>query len=502
MKKAIKIFSLLIALLCSSLFVSSCEVTVTVKDDKKTQESSNQNQGGGTSTGGNSEGGGTSTGGNTEGGGTTDPNVPISNPDEDPIDYAGLATLKTTGNTSVYMEVTVKLFIDGDTTHFNVPTTFSSDGTLKARYLGVNTPESTGKIEEYGKQASNYTKSKLASATSIIVESDDGNWNVDSTGGRYLVWVWYKTADSSSYRNLNIELLQEGLAIASNSANNKYGTYCVNAISQAQERKLKIYSGEKDPLFYYGDAIVTDLRTIRLHIADYKDKKVAFEGNVVKTYSQGVYLEEYYEEEGLYYGFYAYLGYGAPGYLEEIMSIGNRVRVVGKIQLYEAGGTYQIAGLTYSLFAEDPSELADNTSLIGTVGSATKAQYQTVTIDQFNETLNIDYVSITTDPDTEEEVINHEPIQVVRAECMLNASVKMDNLYVASIYTTQSGNSAGCKTLTCTCNGKTIKIRTTFTGLVDEDYLNKVVSVKGFVDYYDGTYQIELFSKKLLTVTQ
>lgn len=43
--------------------------------------------------------------------------------------------------------------IDGDTIEL-------SDG-RKVRLIGVNTPESTNRTEEYGKEASNYTKSKL-----------------------------------------------------------------------------------------------------------------------------------------------------------------------------------------------------------------------------------------------------------------------------------------------------------------------------------------------------
>ena len=111
------------------------------------------------------------------------------------VDYAGQAKLDFDAKTQT-VEVTVKSFIDGDTTHFNIPDDFFVGHTLKARYLAVNTPESTGKIEEYGKAASRFTREKLEQAVSIILESDSDVWNVDSTGGRYLVWVWYKTAES------------------------------------------------------------------------------------------------------------------------------------------------------------------------------------------------------------------------------------------------------------------------------------------------------------------
>ena len=104
------------------------------------------------------------------------------------VDYVANTKLDLNSDTKK-QEVTVKSYIDGDTTHFIVPTNISDDGTLKARYMGINTPESTGKIEEWGKKASNFTKEKLMGAKSIIVESDNDKWNVDSTGGRHLVWV-------------------------------------------------------------------------------------------------------------------------------------------------------------------------------------------------------------------------------------------------------------------------------------------------------------------------
>jgi micrococcal nuclease len=92
------------------------------------------------------------------------------------VDY--VSELKLDMNTSsLKAEVTVKSHIDGDTTHFYVDKTVNETGVLKARYLAINTPESTGKIEEWGKAASKFTKEKLSNATSIIIESDNEQWN-------------------------------------------------------------------------------------------------------------------------------------------------------------------------------------------------------------------------------------------------------------------------------------------------------------------------------------
>ena len=142
-------------------------------------------------------------------GSTKDPAATGGAPSIEHVDYASKVNLDLSSNTAK-QEVTVKSFIDGDTVHFNVPNSLVGTSVLKARFLAVNTPESTGKIEVWGKKASNFTKEALSKATSIYIESDDTNWNADSTGGRYLVWIWYKTAESDTYRNLNIELLQNG----------------------------------------------------------------------------------------------------------------------------------------------------------------------------------------------------------------------------------------------------------------------------------------------------
>ena len=129
-------------------------------------------------------------------------------------DYVSQVKLDMSSETAK-QEVTVRNYIDGDTTHFDVPRTISETGVLKARYLAINTPESTGVIEPYGKAASNFTKEKLKSAVSIIVESDKSTWEKDSNG-RFLVWIWYQPSEGAEYRNLNLEILQEGLAVGSN----------------------------------------------------------------------------------------------------------------------------------------------------------------------------------------------------------------------------------------------------------------------------------------------
>lgn len=200
------------------------------------------------------------------------------------------------------MEATVRTFVDGDTTHFSVPEDQFPGGVLKGRYLAVNTPECTGKVEPFGQAASDFTREKLLSAAKILLESDSADWELDSTGQRTLVWVWYKPAEGEQYRNLNIELLQNGLAVGSSVARNRYGQTCAKALEQAKEAKRNLYSEQPDPNFYYGDAIELTIRELREHPEEYAGKKVAFTGSLILNDSGSVYAEAFDPETGRYYG--------------------------------------------------------------------------------------------------------------------------------------------------------------------------------------------------------
>lgn len=410
------------------------------------------------------------------------------------IDYVANTKLDMTSGT-LKEEVTVKLFIDGDTTHFNIDNPIFDGSVLKARYLAVNTPESTGKIEPYGKKAATFTKEKLLSATSIIIESDNSTWNADSTGGRYLVWVWYKTAESEDYRNLNLELLQNGLAIASNSGQNRYGETCLAAIAQAKTLKLNAQSGKPDPDHYYGSAVELTLRELRTNIADYNGMKVAFEGVITKDYSQTVYVEEYDSELDLYYGMTVYYGYGASAKLLENLAVGNRVRIVGTVSYYEAGGTYQVSGLDYKIMKPNH---ADNTQVIST---GHQAAFKEVTAEDFNKK------KLTVESEVEGEVVSK---QFSLPQLIIHSTISMKNLQVISIYTTtnEESSSKGAMTLTCKVGNETIDVRTVV--LYDADgqlvtasaYQGKNINVKGLVDYYDGSYQIKVFSVNDITFNE
>lgn len=401
------------------------------------------------------------------------------------VDYAGQVKLDM-DSPRAKQEVTVHQFIDGDTTHFNVPKSISANGVLKARYLAINTPESTGAIEEWGKAASKFTRSKLENATSIILESDTSNWDLDSTGARHLVWIWYKTAEMTDYRNLNLEILQEGLAIASNSANNTYGEYCVSAIEQARNNQLYVYSNKVDPDFYYGEAIQVTVKELATNPQKYLGKTVACEGVVTKDDNGSIYVEEYDEITGMYHGITCFKGYNLPGKGLEIITVGNRVKIVGSVQYWEGGGIYQISDLSYRIMKpNDP----DNIQFISSGHSAAFTLVSPETFVNGKQTVTI------TDDDG-----NDVEKEFSWAELALNTTIEMHDLYVTRIYTTNNGgDSDGAMTLTCTNGSYTITVRTNVLiedgVLITEDYFQgKTIDVKGLVASYNGSYQIKLLS--------
>ena len=400
------------------------------------------------------------------------------------VDYVSNLKLDMDSNT-LKQEVTVKAYIDGDTTHFYVPTSVNASGVLKARYLAINTPESTGKIEEWGKKAAAFTKEKLKGASSIIVESDDSKWNADSTGDRYLVWVWYKTAADADYRNLNLEILQNGLAIASNSSQNRYGEICVNAINQADIYEFHVHSAERDPDFHYGAAVELSLSELRANIEQYDGTKVAFNGVITRDDNNGVYVEAYDEETGMYNGVYVYYGFNLSAGGLRILTPGNEVRIVGTVSYYETGDSYQVSGLSYDAReTDDPDNLKK-------LSEGNAPAYLKTTAEKFMS--KVDRVVI----EDGEEVL----AQFDYAKLCLATSISMDGLKVKKVYTTDNdGKSDGAMTITCVVDGVEIDVRTTVLrdaegNLVTEEYfIGKTIDVRGIIDCFKGTYQIKVFS--------
>ena len=131
-------------------------------------------------------------------------------------------------------EVTLNKCVDGDTAWFEV-----NGKNTKVRFLYIDTPESTNKIEAYGKEASDYTKEQLVNASTIELELNVDGDRTDKYD-RLLAWVF-----------VDGELLQEKLAseglvekFYDYGYNYTYKKTIIDADNEARRAKKGIYEND------------------------------------------------------------------------------------------------------------------------------------------------------------------------------------------------------------------------------------------------------------------
>ena len=158
------------------------------------------------------------------------------------------------------------------------------------------------------------------------------------------------------------------------------------------------------------------------------------------------------------------------------------------MQYYEAGGTWQVSGLSYRMMQpDDPGN-----------------------IQKLSDGHSPAYVL--TDPDTfvngTVTLVNDEGQRTLPyTEALLGTTLQMNDLKVVDVHTTATGGSSdGAMTLTCEAGGVTITLRTTLfldengEPITEDAYLGKTIDVKGVVEYFDGGYQIKVLTPKHITI--
>lgn len=161
--------------------------------------------------------------------------------------------------------------IDGDTTRFRVP----SGAEFSVRYLGIDTPESTGRIEPWGRAASEFVCDALTNAHTIVLQRDAQAGNIDSTGTRQLAYVWYDG------RLINLEVIELAFSPAQGTGNLMHGQLMFEAMMNARQTGRRIW-GEEDPDFD-PTPVVTTLAEILATPEDYMDRFVTVEGIIIST---------------------------------------------------------------------------------------------------------------------------------------------------------------------------------------------------------------------------
>lgn len=175
-------------------------------------------------------------------------------------------------------ELQVYKYNDGDTVFFG-----DSANYFKIRFLGVDTPETVGDLEPFGKEASKFTYDRLSTAKKIVGESEEvGSPATFDQYGRYLGYIWYIPANGDDFVNLNLELVEAGYS--KYQAIDKYDDYFQKAAAYAEKKKLGIWSGE-DPNFSK-EIIEVDIKELATNFDKYLNKRVKFSGYVTRMYQE------------------------------------------------------------------------------------------------------------------------------------------------------------------------------------------------------------------------
>lgn len=272
------------------------------------------------------------------------------------LDYEGHDFFKDgVGEFELYMT------IDGDTAHFTPLVKTTSSETVKVRFYGVDTPESTGRIQEYGQQASNFTKRRLKEAAAngtIVLAGVSSEYAVPTmdANGRYLCCVWInesvKHCSPSELVNLNLWIVQEGYSyVGSLDKMPEYADVFNDAYWQARNNELKLHSGRPDPYFNYGEYIPTDVPAIMkevyknlndpTHAISFDGEKVKLVGTVVGYANNSIYLQKFDAEEEKYYSINIFCGMTRPA--EKYLVPGTVIDVCGVAKDSENFG-FQITG--------------------------------------------------------------------------------------------------------------------------------------------------------------
>ena len=179
--------------------------------------------------------------------------------DENAVDHIGYVSLKTC--------------TDGDTANFTQDDyidEFGAPVSIKTRFLGVNTPESTAKVEPWGKKASLFTKHVLEKAQAdadakstdskkvyniaLINHPSPSSFEIkDSSGGRWLAFIWYRPTSDADWRLLNLEIVEQGFSrnqLFTDDPVCNYRPYFEAAEKRNAECKYRVY-GEIDEGYDY-----------------------------------------------------------------------------------------------------------------------------------------------------------------------------------------------------------------------------------------------------------
>ena len=144
-----------------------------------------------------------------------------------------------------YGKATLGTVTDGDTMSF----TTVNGNFIKCRLLGINTPESTAKVQAWGVKASAFAKKTLGAAVDFCLVNDiDTYGKVDTTSSqRSMAFIWYKTKEGK-WRLYNLECVEQcySKSFLFNDSALKYLSYFEKADEAGKKCGYRVY-GTTDP---------------------------------------------------------------------------------------------------------------------------------------------------------------------------------------------------------------------------------------------------------------
>lgn len=182
-------------------------------------------------------------------------------PAEDPVDYVTNIKLNLNSDFTSYenktfvddkiSKVTLDYVEDGDTVYFK-----EGENSFAFRMAYIDCPSD---IEEWGPEAYSVTKAAMQQAKTIVITNatldSTQPVNLDSTGERYLGFVWYSVKENATFsdlRCLNLHLVYQGYSNIYNGAEDPLHGYFLYCLSSAQQAKLNMWKNYVAPENDYG----------------------------------------------------------------------------------------------------------------------------------------------------------------------------------------------------------------------------------------------------------
>ena len=283
-----------------------------------------------------------------------DPNALVATPETDALDFAQKDQLEgkkfagfegTTYDHVGY--VSLRSCTDGDTANFiqdGYVDEFGAFVTIKTRFLGVNTAESTAKVQPWGKKGSLFTKKILTEAQEkadeesakaghkvyniALINSPETFEEKDSSGGRWLAFIWYRKSSADKWRLLNLELVEQGYSTNQLFKDDSTCPYCP-AFERCDAKntitKLRVY-GTDDPDYDYQEksyeyslwSVIHHYNEIGINDEGGSGVQLVVTALVVGIQGDNVFLrdvllddEQVEANDMSYAGLYAYAGYNS-----------------------------------------------------------------------------------------------------------------------------------------------------------------------------------------------